>query len=54
MLGCLTPTVQLQPNQIKRAKRAIKVKGKRRPVVVLNNGVVMAESSAGGVIRLRK
>jgi hypothetical protein len=30
------------------------VKGKRRPVVVWNNGVVMAESSAGGVIKLRK
>lgn len=27
---------------------------KRRPIAVMNNGVVMAESSAGGVIRLKK
>ena len=28
--------------------------GKRRPVVVMNNGVVMAESSSGGVVKLKK
>ena len=30
------------------------VTGKRRPVVVMNNGVVMAESSSGGVVKLKR